>query len=435
MAFFVFLLLNAVLFIRPEELFPELAGLQIYQALILTCTLLSAGSVLRQLTWTSLRQQPITVCVIGLLAAVTLSHVSRLRFGLAWEEAYEFTKVVLYYLLFLGIVNTPARLRWFLVALLAFIVVLTGLALLQYRGLVNFEALRTLEQNYSDETGDVIVILRLRSTGIYNDPNDLCLILVVGMALAVYLSGDRRAGAWRYLWLLPLGLFGYALMLTQSRGGMLAMLGTFLVFCWTRYGWRKAAILGMVAVPVFLVVFGGRQTRFDLGDREDTAQHRIQLWSEGLAMMRWAPLFGIGSGQYVEEAVQVAHNSFVHAYTELGLFGGTLYLGAWYLAFLTLIRLSPRVTSSRPELARLRPYLLALMAGYAVGMWSLSRCYIVPTYMLLALIGGYARLAVPPSIPALPCLDGRLVGRLALVSFAGLAGIHLFVRVFVRYGG
>src|SRR4051812_20994591 len=104
MAFFFFLLLNAVLFIRPEELVPELLGLQLYQALIVVCLVMTVPAVLRQLTARSLGTQPITLCVVGLLAAVILSQVSHLQFGIGLESAQEFGKVVLYYLLFVGIV-------------------------------------------------------------------------------------------------------------------------------------------------------------------------------------------------------------------------------------------------------------------------------------------------------------------------------------------
>ena len=41
MKFALFLLLNAVLLLRPEELFPEIAGLRLYLLVIVPCTLLS----------------------------------------------------------------------------------------------------------------------------------------------------------------------------------------------------------------------------------------------------------------------------------------------------------------------------------------------------------------------------------------------------------
>ena len=45
--------------------------------------------------------------------------------------------------------------------------------------------------------------------------------------------------------------------------------------------------------------------------------------------------------------------------------------------------------SDADRLIRLRPYLLVAVAGYAAAMLSLSRCYIVPTALMLALATAY----------------------------------------------
>src|SRR5262249_52301436 len=132
---------------------------------------------------------------------------------------------------------------------------------------------------------------------------------------------------------------------------------------------------------------------------------------------------------------QVAHNSFVHSYTELGFFGGTFFVAAFYLAIAALHRLKRRsLRISNPEIRRLRPYLFALVASYAVGMLSLSRGYVVPTYLTLGLAAAYLRLAnVRPTLPLLR-VSPWLVRRLLLVSAASVVGIYCYIRVFARYG-
>jgi hypothetical protein len=47
--FVLFLVLNGVLFIRPEELIPSIAGLQIYYWVILANLLVCAPAILKQL--------------------------------------------------------------------------------------------------------------------------------------------------------------------------------------------------------------------------------------------------------------------------------------------------------------------------------------------------------------------------------------------------
>src|SRR5205807_1762810 len=138
-------------------------------------------------------------------------------------------------------------------------------------------------------------------------------------------------------WLAPIGLFGYALSLTQSRGGFIALLGALLTLVWSRFGWRKAIPLAAILVPVMFMLFDGRMT--GLSASEGTGQERIQLWSEGFNFFREAPIFGIGMDEFTEEVRQPAHNSFVHCYAELGFFGGSLFFGAFFTAFWSLSRL------------------------------------------------------------------------------------------------
>lgn len=434
MDYLLFLLLNAVLFIRPAEIVPELLDLAIYEVVIIACLIVALPKLLEQLRLRSIVENPISACVIGVFFALVLSHLAYFRTWEARMLGAEFGKVVLYYLLLVGVLRSGPQLRTFLWSLAGFALVLTSLALLQFHEVLQIPGLETIQQkDYDKETGEMFIVPRLVSTGIFNDPNDLCLLLVSAMAICIYGLGERRFGLLRGLWLAPLGLFGYALSLTQSRGGFLALLAAALVLCRARFGWWKTIPLAAVALPLMFMIFSGRQT--DISASEGTGQARVQLWSEGLTLFREAPFFGIGQGEYVEEVGGVAHNSFIHAYTELGFFGGTFFLGAFFFALWTLYRLgSARMQILDPDMQRLRPYLLAIVAGYAAGMLTLSRTYIVPTYMVLGLVTVYLR--VTPVYPPLPSLrfDFALAGRLAFVSVAFLLVTYVYVRTFAVFG-
>ncbi len=158
------------------------------------------------------------------------------------------------------------------------------------------------------------------------------------------------------------------------------------------------------------LLFAGRQTEFTTS--EGTSQQRIQFWSEGLAMFRQAPVFGIGVGNFAEEIRHVAHNSYVQCYTELGFFGGTVFFTAFAYPLWTMYRLGrPDVVIADPEMRRVRPFLMAAVAGYAAGMASLSRSDVVPTYLVLGLANAYLRFANPYPQSACPRFDGALVRR------------------------
>jgi O-antigen ligase len=432
LAFFLFILVNVVLFIRPAEINPVLQDLPIYQVAILICLAFSIPSLAVFFKRHSLAGQPITVCVLLLLPAVVLSHLSHLNFYSARADGFEFLKVEIYFLLLLANISSAARLRQFMICLVGLIGLMTILSLLQYHGLIHITAIEAMAQREILEEVEFYT-QRLQGTGLFNDPNDFCLILVVGMTISAYWLTDRGLGLFRIVPLIMLGLFGQALALTHSRGGLLAFLACLIVLIYCRFGWKKTFILAALVLPLLFLAFGGRQTRFNLADPEDTAQTRFEFWSDSLQLLKQAPLFGIGTGGLVDEIYHVAHNSFVHAFAELGLFGGMLFLGVFFTAALTLNRLgSPGIQIVDPRLKHLRPFLLAMTVGFAAGIFSLSRCYTVTTYFVPGLVSSFV--AVAPTSPPVPVLrfDLHWLKRLAVVGLLFIFAVYLFVRFAVH---
>ena len=281
MNFALLVLLTAILFLRPEELIPEIAGLRLYLVAISAALLVSIPQVIRQLDPSELRWNPITGCVLGVLAAGVASHSAHGQFGLASEFATEFGKVVLFYLLAVGVLDTRERLEAYLGWLVVLILGVTTLALLQHHGAIAIEALRPVEQFDLDrDSGELTVITRLRGSGIFNDPNDLCLILGVGIVCALYQAIRAESGILRLAWLAPVAVFLYALALTYSRGGLLGIGAAVSAFAILRYGWRRGAFALVVLVPLAAAFFAGRQTDLDVS--AGTGQERIHLWAEGL---------------------------------------------------------------------------------------------------------------------------------------------------------
>jgi O-antigen ligase len=256
----------------------------------------------------------------------------------------------------------------------------------------------------------------------------------VTAVLCACFQNDRALGAVRHFWCGPLALMGYAMLLTHSRGGLLAfgMAG----MCWlaVKYGGKVAmslGALGAAAVPVLL----GRQGNMDVSG--GTGQQRIQLWADGLAQLKSMKLpFGIGEGRYYEVAGLVAHNSYIHAFVELGFFGGCMFFGcflfgAW--AFLRLVR--DRIPIRDPELARMMPYMAGMLGGWCTGMATLSRCYVPPTYMIVGAVAAYINLAgyYRPRPQPLITMNTIVAQRWVLCSAGLLAASFAFVRLFTRW--
>ena len=427
--FALFLLVNAMIFIRPAEFHPALLGLPIYEVCILLCLAVSYPAVLAEMMPGALAGRPINACAAGMLGAIVLSHLSNGEPAYAYQHGVEFLKLLLYYFLLVAVLDTPERLERFLASLAAFALAITALAVAHYHGFVRVPAIEFLRTGMDDTGSEESMISRLGSTGLFQDPNDMCLMLVMAMIICIYQLVERR----RWYWFAPLAFFSHALMLTHSRGGFLGMLVALVVLLWARFG-RRALPLGLLVLPAVFVLFAGRQTDISLSN--GTGQSRVQLWLEGMILFTGRPLFGIGSERYASYAGHVAHNSFIHCYTELGLFGGTLFLGAFYLAIWSLVRLGGKgVPAVSPILGRQRPYVLAVVAGYAGGLMSLSCPYTIPTYTVLGLAAVYVRLAERELGVPVARLNAPLARRLAAVSLVFVVVAQVGVRLLARSGG
>lgn len=436
MIFFVFLLVNATLFIRPTDMFPALENLPIYGVLITICCLGALRQMTAQVTWRSLIRQPTTLCVLGILIAGVLSHLTHVYgYGIR-ESGIPFFKTVLYYLALVGIVDTPRRLRLLLMTLAASASLMVSLCVVDYAEIVDFPFVT----HHSDwevaptETIEGIRVLRMRGTGLFQDPNDVSVVIVMASALCAYFLTDRRMGTNRWLWLLPIAVMLAGLLFTRSRGGLLTAGAAGLAFVLYRYGRKPAIAVALLGVCAMSLV-AGRQGKIELS--QGTGQERIQLWSDGLNALKSADfLFGIGMGRYADVAGLVAHNSYLHAYVELGFFGGTLFFGCVFFCCLALHRMHLAFTTQvHPELVRLHPYLAAIVAGWGVGMFSLSRCYVVPTYLVFGMVTAYVNLVRTQLYPRrlLAAWDQQHVTHLVAGSGALLAGLFVFVRIFVRW--
>ncbi len=435
MTFALLILTTAVMFLQPAAYFPELTAWSIYQELILVCLVVSLPGVLKQLEVASLASRPITGCVLGLLLAVILSHLSHFNLYDARANALTFAKLIVYYLAFVAIVDTPSRLRQFLNWLNVIVFIVTVLALLVYYDVIPKEAVKLYKprQLIIDLENPFV---RLRAAGNFNDPNDLCLILLAGMTITVYwMTNCHLGGLKRLLCLLPLGLYGYALALTRSRGGLIGMMVGLLFFFYCRFGIRKTLAVGLVVLPLAFLLLSRQQVDFAGAIDTGTGQSRIQIWAEGIGLFRQTPFFGIGMGEYNEQIRHPAHNSFLHAYTELGVFGGTLFLGAFYFALSSLYRLNQcRSRIADPELRRLLPFLITIVICYVVPLLALSRNYIVTTYMILGMVTVYVQMA-SQRIPSLAFrFDIPFLRRALGLGIVNLAVIYIIVRLFAHWG-
>lgn len=434
MDFFLFLVLNAVLFIRPAEIIPAVTGWPIYNSVIILNLIAGGPAIINHLRSDNLVRSPVTVCVFGVLVFVVMSHLVRFDLWSARYGGWEFAKVVIYFLLLVTTLSTPKRFFSFLAFLVGCVLAVNALAVLQYHSYIDIPALTVLMENDYDElTGEISQTPRMRSTGIFNDPNDLSMIIVAAIILCIAGICHKSLGAARALLFAPAGFLLYCLTLTQSRGGLLALIAGCGAIMYSRFGAMRTGLAAAAGIPLILVGFGGRQVDIGGAMSGGSGHSRVELWSEGLRALKQSPVLGVGYGLYADHAGQVAHNAFVHAFTELGIMGGMMFLGVFYLNGIEIWRLRKSAHEIKhTELRFIQPYLFGMLVAYSISMFSLSRGYVIPTYLVAGLCATHFALAGRDASLKPMRFDGKLVQSLFLISVGFIALVYLYIKVLFR---
>jgi putative inorganic carbon (HCO3(-)) transporter len=362
-----------LLYARPEEAFPALAGLRL--PLIMALVTLVA-------TWLqfSLHRHPLTRTPINPLILVfgAIALLTTFQNGTLSTAGQDIAKIVILVLLILNLVRTRERYQKLVTAI---IVCSSYLALYSiYLFLTGHSLLRegTIEQSVA--------------TGIFSDPNDLSATIVAGLALALHRIVIKKKYL-KLLYVLLVGAMTWAVLLTSSRGGLLAFLtalgGIFLI-----HSRRKglAIFLAACVCGTLFLLAPGRMG--DMDSKEESANSRLGYWQNGINQLFAYPLQGIGYGQFPSvNGGYTAHNTFVLCFAEIGSFGYFCWMGFIYYGFK-----KDRSTEERPDRSiasgtaeKILPVLEDLpgsrlaLASYLVACFWISRTYALPTYVLLGL--------------------------------------------------
>jgi putative inorganic carbon (HCO3(-)) transporter len=303
MVFFV-----ALLYIRPEETIPALAGMHFTLAV---AVLTLAGMVGKM----CMDRQPIVRTPLnGMIICFGLATIlSSVNADDIMPTIQDNGRLVILVLLIINLVRTPERYQGLVTALLVF----TG-----------YLAVYSI---YLFNTGGVVLqdnIHRTKATGIFGDPNDLASTFVAGVALIVMRVVETR-GVARFAYLILSGIYLYATYLTNSRGGVLALIG--LTVCYLIILKLKPAVkIGCVFLGIALFLAStGRMTNFS--SQEESANSRFWFWDNGYQLLIQHPISGVGYGVFPSEnGSMTAHNTFVLCYAELGLVGYFFFMGCIY---------------------------------------------------------------------------------------------------------
>ncbi|ANB17166.1 O-antigen ligase family protein [Dokdonella koreensis] len=417
--FFFMLLYLVLVLIRPQD-YPAMA-----EALPVPVLQVTLGLAL--VAWLASRAKSFAApqyLLIGLfLVVLMVSKVVNGWAGGALVQLLKFGPIVAAFVILANAVTTPARIRTVMVV---FVLCSTVLAI---HGIDQV-------QTGIGWTGEPLSQgTRIQYVGIFNDPNDLGLLFVMCLPMALYLSSrGGLLGLRRLFWWAAGGTLLYGIYLTNSRGALLALVTLVGAYVWQRRGLVSAAVFGGVGL-VGLMLIPSRLSELDID--ESSAMGRVDSWYEGIQMFIADPLFGIGADGFSDLHYLTAHNSFVLVLAETGIIGYTIWLafvGYCFRMPLAVLRMQRQPADAAAASAwaaerKLALTLLLSLFGFFAAAFFLSRSYIILLYLLAAVVVGYYA-GARQRYPDLPTFDlGKDLVLWPLVSVASIVFLYVLVKV------
>jgi O-antigen ligase len=357
LAFAGVFLFTLLLYIRPNEMFPDLFGtFPLVKIVAVAAVLAYLGAKLGS-------GEPVSIFPreLKMVAVITALGVLFAPFAANPQDSLDvlfdmFLKVVIIFALMINVIDTRRRLRLMVSLVVICATILAVFALNSYL------------------TGDFIIVekkdvgvvgLRILGVvgGIFGNPNDLAtsfdLLLPLAVALGLTSSGVKRAVYFGCAGLLMAGV-----VVTFSRGGFLGLVAMGGVLLWKISHQNRAlmALAFAVLFGVFVLAlpsgYTGRiSSIFHFGeDRTGSTEARRDLLERAASVAAHHPIIGVGMGNFHTYSLheQVAHNSYLEIAAELGLLGLTAYLVLLF-APLRSLRKIERETRAQKTLSRRAP--------------------------------------------------------------------------------
>lgn len=270
---------------------------------------------------------------------------------------------------------------------------------------------------------------RVRYRGQLNDPNEVAMtICCLGLSFALAFIIREKRGRARVFYGAIVLLIVLTVLRTGSRGGLLVMMGIPGAYAIKRYGMK--ALVGGGAVGAILFSVGARGG----GNADESTELRYEAWAEGLGMLKRSPIFGVGHRLFTENHGLTAHNSYVLAFSELGLPGFVLFVSVIYMSIKTMFVGLKRLDHI-PGAAVARAWGMAMLAslcGMTFQISTLSFSYHSVLWIIVGMGSAW--------YSAVKHHDPEFSVRMTLRDFATVVAICLFyvgvfLQVFLRYKG
>lgn len=366
--------------------------------------------------------------MFGFSVAIVMSQMSHFYIGGVINSINVFLPTITGFLLVICFIDSRKNLHIFLMTLILLTTCIAYEAWLQHSSGFAHGGLEPLYENkiIADET---VQIPRARWYGVFNDPNDLGLALVLAVPFLLNMLLQRRI----VIPLMSLPTIIIAMYYTNSRGTVLAgivAIGSYFII---RYRSAYGALAGILfAVTLFLF---GPSRMSSVSASDESAYGRIEAWYEAYQMFKENPLFGVGHGMFLDFHHLTAHNSFVLVMAELGFIGLFFFTGLFYFPYYWLwsnILIKTNLELDQEDTGLLSAA-FASLTGMLSSMFFISRSYILLPFMLVALVTGLTRILdlQVQHMEITSFEKPRHFRNIFVLTLIQIIGINFFVKLFI----
>lgn len=291
--------------------------------------------------------------------------------GAAVTGLINLSKIIIFYLLIVQIIDNWKNLRTFVLLYLGFVVHIGASSVIAY-----------MQGGLQHRMG---IDRALGTTSAGDDPNHLGATMACTFPMMLLLAMHRPLRWWRLVFAGSAVLMVVTLVLTGSRSGLVGFLAGLGHLWWTS---KHRIVYGLLGIAVmcgaWVLVPAQYQERYatmtEGGDLNDTSSGRVEIWERGLQLFIQRPITGVGINSFVTanaalgedspHANKDAHSLYVQVPAEMGIVGAFAFFGFLFGNMALFRRLSKEMQRSGEQWDLERVVLAGLYAGYVVLLWT-----------------------------------------------------------------
>jgi len=235
------------------------------------------------------------------------------------------------------------------------------------------------------------------------DPNDLALVLLYPMAFAIATFLEKSLSRFeRFFSFSTFCILLYALLATQSRGGLLGFLAVVSLFAYNRVRSKVLLFSGGGIAMMILFIVAGISERSSGGAAEEgideSAMGRLYAWEAAWNMAIDNPIFGVGISNFFynyfsysahwDGLNHAVHSTWFGVLAETGFVGLILFISLIVSTLLMSLRMLKTVNEPyhTPGIRVALNAAPAGIIGFIVSGTFLTQGFIWPIYLQVALV-------------------------------------------------